>query len=185
MDPVSPFRRSAEVKLQFARKYRRRILEVGRLMSSALKRGNKILLFGNGGSAADAQHIAAEIVGRYGKERKGLPAVALTTDTSILTAVGNDYGFERIFERQIEALCREGDVVIGITTSGNSENVVRALRLARNLGAVTVAFTGGSGGRVVEVAQYSFVVPSSETPRIQECHITLGHVLCEVIEEML
>ncbi len=185
MDPVSPFRRSAEVKLQFAKKYRRRILEVGRLMSSALKRGNKILLFGNGGSAADAQHIAAEIVGRYGKERKGLPAVALTTDTSILTAVGNDYGFERIFERQIEALCRKGDVVIGITTSGNSENVVRALRLARNLGAVTVAFTGGSGGRVVEVAQYSFVVPSSETPRIQECHITLGHVLCEVIEEML
>ena len=185
MDPVSPFRRSAEVKLQFAKEYRRRILEVGRLMSTALKRGNKILLFGNGGSAADAQHIAAEIVGRYGKERKGLPAVALTTDTSILTAVGNDYGFERIFERQIEALCRKGDVVIGITTSGNSENVVRALRLARNLGAVTVAFTGGSGGRVVEVAQYSFVVPSSETPRIQECHITLGHVLCEVIEEML
>ncbi len=185
MDPVSPFRRSAEVKLRFAKKYRRRILEVGRLMSSALKRGNKILLFGNGGSAADAQHIAAEIVGRYRRERRGLPAVALTTDTSILTAVGNDYGFERIFERQIEALCREGDVVIGITTSGNSENVVRALRLARNLGAVTVAFTGGSGGRVVEVAQYSFVVPSSETPRIQECHITLGHVLCEVIEEML
>ncbi len=183
MDPVtSSFRESAEIKLKFAQIYREAVLEVGRLMSSALKRGNKILLFGNGGSAADAQHIAAEIVGRFKRERGGLPAIALTTDTSVLTAVGNDYGFERIFERQIEALCREGDVAVGISTSGNSENVVRALRRANELGAITVAFTGGSGGRVVEVARYAFVVPSADTPRIQECHITLGHVLCEIID---
>jgi len=182
---TSSFRRSAEVKLRFVDTHREVIFEVGKLMSEALKRGNKILLFGNGGSAADAQHIAAEIVGRFKKERKGLPAIALTTDSSILTAVSNDYGFESVFERQIEALCGKGDVVVGITTSGNSENVLRAIRKAESLGAVTVAFTGGSGGKVAEIARYVFVVPSEETPRIQECHITLGHVLCEIIEELL
>jgi len=182
---VSSFRESAEVKLAFVELYKDQIYEVGSIMATALRDGNKVLLFGNGGSAADAQHIAAEIVGRFKKERRGLPAIALTTDTSILTAVGNDYGFETIFERQIEALCMPGDVAVGITTSGNSENVIRALKKAHDLGATTVAFTGRNGGKVVEIAHYSFVVPSYETPRIQECHITLGHVLCEIIDELI
>lgn len=182
---VGAFKESAEVKVAFVEIYKDRILEVAGIMATAIKDGNKILLFGNGGSAADAQHIAAEIVGRFRKERRPLPAIALTTDTSILTAVGNDYGFETIFERQVEALCHPGDVVIGITTSGNSENVVRGIRKAHDLGATTVAFTGRNGGRVAEVAHYAFIVPSYETPRIQECHITLGHVLCDLIDEMI
>ncbi len=182
---VSAFKESAQVKLAFVEDNKERIHEVGSIMATAVKEGNKIILFGNGGSAADAQHIAAEIVGRFKKERNALPAIALTTDTSILTAVGNDYGFETIFERQVEALCLPGDVAIGITTSGNSENVIRGLRKAHDLGATTVAFTGRNGGKVVEVAHYSFIVPSYETPRIQECHITLGHVLCEIIDELV
>ncbi len=182
---VSAFKESAQVKLAFVEDNKERIHEVGSIMATAVKEGNKIILFGNGGSAADAQHIAAEIVGRFKKERNALPAIALTTDTSILTAVGNDYGFETIFERQVEALCLPGDVAIGITTSGNSENVIRGLRKAHDLGATTVAFTGRNGGKVVEIAHYSFIVPSYETPRIQECHITLGHVLCEIIDELV
>ena len=182
---VSAFKESAQVKLAFAQDNKERIIEVGSIMATAVREGNKIILFGNGGSAADAQHIAAEIVGRFKKERNALPAIALTTDTSILTAVGNDYGFETIFERQVEALCLPGDVAIGITTSGNSENVIRGLRKAHDLGATTVAFTGRNGGKVVEIAHYSFIVPSYETPRIQECHITLGHVLCEIIDELV
>ncbi len=182
---VSAFKESAQVKLAFVEDNKERIQEVGSIMATAVKEGNKIILFGNGGSAADAQHIAAEIVGRFKKERNALPAIALTTDTSILTAVGNDYGFETIFERQVEALCLPGDVAIGITTSGNSENVIRGLRKAHDLGATTVAFTGRNGGKVVEIAHYSFIVPSYETPRIQECHITLGHVLCEIIDELV
>ncbi len=182
---VSAFKESAEVKLAFLELYKEKIVELGQIIATAIKDGNKVLLFGNGGSAADAQHIAAEIVGRYRKERKALPAIALTTDTSILTAVGNDYGFDRVFERQIEALCMPGDVAIGISTSGESENVLRGIKTAHDLGATTVAFTGRNGGRLAQVAHYAFVVPSYETPRIQECHITLGHVLCEIIDEML
>ncbi len=182
---INSFRESAELKLAFVELYAERILEVGQLIAQAIKDGNKVLLFGNGGSAADAQHIAAEMVGRFKKERKALPAIALTTDTSILTAVGNDYGFETIFERQVEALCMPGDIAIGITTSGNSPNVVRGIAKAHDLGATTVAFTGRNGGKVVEVAHYSFVVPSYDTARIQECHITLGHVLCEIIDRLL
>ncbi|MFN3870160.1 MAG: D-sedoheptulose 7-phosphate isomerase [Aquificaceae bacterium] len=182
---INSFRESSEVKLAFVEIYAERILEVGRIMAEALKSGNKILLFGNGGSAADAQHIAAEIVGRFKKERRPLPAIALTTDTSILTALGNDYGFEHIFERQIEALCMPGDIAIGISTSGSSPNVVRGLMRAHDLGATTVAFTGRKGGKVVDIAHYSFIVPSYDTPRIQECHITLGHVLCEIIDRLL
>ncbi|ADC89864.1 sugar isomerase (SIS) [Thermocrinis albus DSM 14484] len=179
------FKESADVKLAFVELYAERILEVGLIIATAIKDGNKVILFGNGGSAADAQHIAAELIGRFKEDRKPLPAIALTTDTSVLTALGNDYGFESIFERQVEALCMPGDVVIGITTSGNSPNVVRALAKAHDLGALTVAFTGRNGGKVVDVAHYSFVVPSYETPRIQECHITLGHVLCEIVEREL
>ena len=182
---VSSFKESAEVKIAFVELNKELIYQVGSIMATAIKDGNKILIFGNGGSAADAQHIAAEIVGRYKKERKGLPAIALTTDTSILTAVGNDYGFDTIFERQIEALCTPGDVAIGISTSGNSENVLRGIKMAHDLGATTVAFTGRNGGKLAEVAHYAFVVPSYDTPRIQECHITLGHVLCEIIDDLV
>lgn len=182
---VNSFRESAEVKLAFVELYAEKLLEVGQIIAQALKDGNKILLFGNGGSAADAQHMAAEIVGRFKKERRGLPAIALTTDTSILTAVGNDYGFESIFERQVEALCMPGDIAIGISTSGTSPNVLRGLMKAHDLGATTVALTGKNGGKVVDIAHYSFIVPSYDTARIQECHITIGHVLCEIVDRLL
>jgi len=179
------FINSIETKRAFLEMYKDRIVEVGLIMAQALLDGNKILFFGNGGSAADSQHLAAEIVGRYKKERKGLPSIALNTDTSILTAVGNDYGFDLIFERQIEALCMPGDVAIGISTSGNSPNVIKGLMKAHDMGATTIAFSGKQGGKVVDIAHYSFVVPSYDTARIQECHITLGHTLCEIIDEVV
>lgn len=158
------------------------ISQVADAMRASIANGGKILLMGNGGSAADSQHIAAEIVGRYKKERRGLAAIALTTDTSILTSVGNDYGYDYIFARQIEALCRPGDIVFGITTSGNSKNVVAAIEEANRLGAVTVGLTGGSGGKLNDLCRFNIVVPSSDTPRIQEAHIFIGHSLCEMLE---
>jgi D-sedoheptulose 7-phosphate isomerase len=148
----------------------------------SLRAGHKILLAGNGGSAADAQHIAAELVGRFKVERAGLPAIALTTDTSILTAVGNDYGFERLFARQIQALGRPGDVLIVYSTSGSSANIVRGLEAARSGGLVTVGLTGNREGPMVEFCDYLLAVPSGETPKIQEGHLLLGHVLCGLIE---
>ena len=158
------------------------IIEVADELRACIKRGGKILLCGNGGSAADSQHIAAEIVGRYKKERRGLAAIALTTDTSILTSVGNDYGYDYIFARQIEALCRPEDVVIGITTSGNSSNVVKAMIEANTIGATTVGLTGGSGGQLKELCKFNLVMPSNDTPRIQEAHIFVGHSLCDLLE---
>lgn len=158
------------------------ISEVGMAMQTCIKNGGKILLCGNGGSAADSQHIAAEIVGRFKKERKGLPAIALTTDTSILTSVGNDYGYDYIFARQVEALCRPEDMLIGITTSGNSANVVRAIEAANASGATTVGLTGGTGGKLNALCKHNIVVPSSVTARIQEAHIFIGHSLCEILE---
>lgn len=158
------------------------ISAVGIKMQDCIKFGGKILIMGNGGSAADSQHIAAEIVGRYKKERKGMPAIALTTDTSILTSVGNDYGYDYIFARQIEALCRPEDLVIGITTSGNSANVVRAMEAAKEVGAITVGLTGGSGGKLNALCDFNLVMPSSVTARIQEAHIFVGHSLCEILE---
>jgi len=152
---------------------------------AALKRGNKIIIFGNGGSAADAQHIATEFVVRYRKNRRALPAIALTTDTSALTAIGNDFGFDHLFSRQVEALCVKGDVVIGISTSGNSENVLRALKTAKDLGAVTVAFGGGDGGKMKALADHSIVIPTNVTARIQEMHITIGHMLCGAVEQAM
>lgn len=159
-------------------------LAAGRLIET-LKIGNKLLIMGNGGSAADAQHFSGEIVSRFRMERPGLPAIALSTDTSIITAIGNDYGFERIFSRQVEALAAPGDALIGISTSGNSPNVLAGLKAATELGMVTIGWTGGTGGQMAELVDYPFVVPSENTPRIQECHITLGHVLCERIDEVL
>ena len=158
------------------------ISDVGIAMQNAIKKGGKILLMGNGGSAADSQHIAAEIVGRFKKERKGMPAIALTTDTSILTSVGNDYGYDYIFARQIEALCRPEDLVIGITTSGNSANVVSAMQAAKDIGAVTVGLTGGTGGKLTAICDYNLVMPSNVTARVQEAHIFVGHCLCEILE---
>jgi D-sedoheptulose 7-phosphate isomerase len=158
------------------------ISDVGIAMQNTINNGGKILIMGNGGSAADSQHIAAEIVGRFKKERKGMPAIALTTDTSIITSVGNDYGYDYIFARQVEALCRPEDMVIGITTSGNSANVVRAIEAAKEIGATTVGLTGGTGGKLNNLCNYNIVVPSSVTARIQEAHIFIGHSLCEILE---
>ncbi len=152
------------------------------LITDALLNGNKVLWCGNGGSAADAQHLAAELVGRFRRDRCPLPSIALTTDTSVLTAIANDYGYDQIFERQIEALCRPGDVVIGISTSGNSPNVCAALRKARELKASTVAMTGWTGGHLAALADICLRAPATDPARIQECHILCGHILCEWIE---
>ncbi len=148
-----------------------------------LKRGNKILLCGNGGSAADAQHIAAELTGRYKTERKALAGIALTTDTSALTAIGNDYGYDRVFDRQVEALAREGDLLIGISTSGNSTNIISALKLAKELRCTTIGLSGKGGGVMSEVCDINLIVPSDNTPRIQEIHILLGHTICHIVDE--
>ena len=155
---------------------------IARAMSEAILSGKKILWCGNGGSAADSQHLAAELTGRFRRERRGLPSIALTTDTSALTAIANDYGFERIFARQVEALCSPGDVVVGISTSGNSANVCAAIEAAKQIGAFTVAFTGSRGGALVNKADAILRAPSEDTARIQEAHILCGHILCDWIE---
>lgn len=146
--------------------------------------GNKVLLFGNGGSAADAQHLASELAGRFYRDREALPAIALTTNTSSLTAIANDYGYETVFVRQLQGLVKKGDVVIGISTSGNSPNVLLAIEEAKRLGAVTIAFTG-KGGRLKKLVDYVLPIPSEDTPRIQEAHITAGHIICYLVEEAL
>ena len=155
------------------------------LLAWALKTGKKVLFCGNGGSAADAQHLAAEFVGRYLIEREGLPAIALTTDTSILTAVGNDYGFENIFARQVQALGNSGDVLLGLSTSGNSPNVLRAMEIAKSKGLVTIALTGCGGGAMAELADVCLAVDSKVTARTQEMHILMGHILCELLDGVL
>ncbi|MEP6923409.1 MAG: D-sedoheptulose 7-phosphate isomerase [Pyrinomonadaceae bacterium] len=154
----------------------------GDLICAALLSGNKVLLCGNGGSAADAQHIAAEFVGRYERERRGLPSIALTTDTSALTAIGNDYGYERIFARQVEALAVSGDVLIGISTSGNSPNVLAAVMTARSIGCVTIGLTGAKGKKLASVCDAAVLVPAERTARIQEAHSFIGHVWCEMVD---
>ena len=148
-----------------------------------LKAGNKILLFGNGGSAADAQHIAAELTGRYKTERRGLPGIALTTDTSALTAIGNDYGYDRVFDRQVESLANKGDLLIGISTSGNSKNVINAFNVGRELGCTILGLSGRDGGAMNEVCDLNLIVPSNNTPRIQEMHILFGHTICQLIDD--
>jgi len=155
------------------------------LCIDSLQQGGKLLLFGNGGSAADAQHIAAELVGRYQLDRKGLPAIALTTDTSALTSIGNDFGFEQLFTRQVEALAQPGDILIGISTSGNSANVVNALTLGKKMGCKTIGLSGQKGGIMLSLCDVTLAVPSGHTPRIQEMHILLGHTLCHLIEQNL
>ncbi|MFC3847773.1 D-sedoheptulose 7-phosphate isomerase [Helicobacter baculiformis] len=152
------------------------------LLIEALKEGNKVLICGNGGSAADAQHFAAELTGRYKRERAGLPAIALSTDTSALTAIANDYGYPRVFARQVEALGRQGDYLVGISTSGNSENVLLALQRGKELGLSTLGLSGHQGGKMRALCDCHLVVPSTDTPRIQEMHILIIHLLCDAIE---
>jgi D-sedoheptulose 7-phosphate isomerase len=158
------------------------VATVSEILVNALKQGNKLLLFGNGGSAADAQHIAAELVGRFAFDRPALPALALSVNSSCVTAIGNDYGFDQVFSRQIEALARSGDVAVGISTSGNSANVLRAMSTAKKIGLKTIALTGRSGGSLKNAVDYCICAPSSETPRIQECHILIGHIISELVE---
>ncbi|WP_109488718.1 D-sedoheptulose-7-phosphate isomerase [Occallatibacter savannae] len=155
---------------------------IARVMLSSLRSGGKILFCGNGGSAADSQHLAAELVGRFRRERVGLPSIALTTDTSILTAVANDYGYDSVFSRQVEALARAGDVLVGISTSGNSPNVVAALERGRGIGVSTVAFTGRGGGKMAHLADHLLAIDASETARVQETHILAGHMLCDWVD---
>src|SRR5580698_1492030 len=159
--------------------------EVSRVIVDALQQGNKLFLYGNGGSAADAQHIAAEFVGRFAFDRPALPALALSVNSSCVTAIGNDYGFDLVFSRQIEALARSGDLAIGISTSGNSSNVLHGLATAREKGLRTVAFTGCAGGKLKNAAEYCICAPSNQTPRIQECHILIGHIISELVEETI
>jgi D-sedoheptulose 7-phosphate isomerase len=179
------FTSSARVAGDFQRKNQETIIDITNLLVQTFRRNNKVLLFGNGGSAADAQHLAAELVNRIRVERKAFPAVALTTDTSILTSVANDSGFDRIFARQVEALARIDDVVIAFSTSGSSPNVIEGIKTARKLGAVTIGLTGGDGGMMVKECDLCLVVPSWDTPRVQECHILAGHVICELVEKEL
>ncbi len=161
------------------------IAEAAKVIADALAKGNKVLVMGNGGSAADAQHLAAELVGRFLRERRALPAIALTTDTSILTAVGNDYGFDQVFSRQVEALAVPGDVIIGISTSGNSANVLKALHAARNADCRTIGLLGRDGGSISGLVDLALVIPVQETPHIQEAHVTIIHVLCDLVERQL
>jgi len=178
-------RESCRVKERFPAELKQQILRLAEQIAARLRQGGTLYLAGNGGSAADAQHLAAELVGRLRRTRRALPAVALTTNTSILTAVANDGSYDDVFARQVEALVRAGDVLIGISTSGESENVVRALRAAQTLQALTVGWTGESGGRVGSEAALCLRVPSRDTQRIQESHILIGHIVCGLVEDLL
>jgi D-sedoheptulose 7-phosphate isomerase len=165
--------------------YHRTVVQVAMRIAQSLSSGGKVMFCGNGGSAADAQHLAAEFTGRYLKERPALPAIALSVNSSSLTAIGNDYGFDFAFARQLEALGKEGDVAVGISTSGNSPNVIRALQVAKTKSIYTISLTGKSGGKLKDVADETICMPSEETPRIQECHILTGHLICEIVEHVL
>lgn len=182
---AAEFNESILVKQQVVEKQLSSINDIANALLKSLKAGNKALFFGNGGSAADSQHLTAEMVSKFRRVRKAVPAIALTVDTSILTSIGNDFGYDYVFARQIEALGRKGDVAIGISTSGNSPNVIRALQTARNMGLVTVGFTGQGGGQMQELTDICFNVPSTSTARIQESHITAGHAICEIVEKTL
>jgi D-sedoheptulose 7-phosphate isomerase len=177
---------SVEVKQQLLKDsaFQERILEAATVITSALKGGKRLWFCGNGGSAADAQHLAAEFSGRFYKDRKALPAEALHCNSSYLTAVANDYSYDVVYARLVEGICSEGDVLIGISTSGNSKNIVQAFEAARLLKVLTIGFTGAAGGQMKSLSDYLFNVPSSDTPRIQESHILVGHIICQLVEEM-
>ncbi len=182
---LKEFKESIAVKEKFIQGHLDAVVEVSRAIASAFNEGNKLILFGNGGSSADASHIAAEFVNRFKRERPGLPAIALNTDMAIITSIANDYDYSEVFSRQLKSLAAEGDVVIAITTSGHSPNVIKALDVAKKKKLKTIIFTGAKGEKLTSKASYSFVVPSDNTPRIQETHITLGHVICLMVEEIL
>jgi D-sedoheptulose 7-phosphate isomerase len=179
------FKESSEVKTRFLKENLSRLLDVVKLVSHTFEAGNKLFFFGNGGSAADAQHLAAEFVNRYVMDRPPLPAIALTTDSSILTSVSNDLAFNEIFAKQLRALGKEGDVSVGISTSGSSPNIIKAFEVAKEMGMKTVALTGNDGGVIAKMVDFPLVVPSTSTPRIQEAHILIGHILCEMVEHYL
>ena len=176
---------SIRVKTEFFERNAARIAMAAESMAQSLRQGHKVLLFGNGGSAADAQHMAAEFVGRFLPDRIPMPAIALSTDTSVLTALSNDYGYHMVFARQIEALAAAGDIAIAISTSGYSPNVLAALDAAREKGLLSIGFTGETGGKMTDRVEILFRVPSRNTPRIQETHIVLGHILCELVDREL
>lgn len=176
---------SAKLKRDIAKNLIREIEKCAKLIVSCYKIGGKLILFGNGGSAADAQHIAAELVGRFKKERKGLPAIALSTNTSIISALGNDYDFKIIFSRQVQAQAKKDDVVIGISTSGNSPNVIEGIKEAKKIGCKTIGFAGKDGGELGKLVDIPLNIPSASTPRIQEGHITVGHIICKLVEDTL
>jgi D-sedoheptulose 7-phosphate isomerase len=182
---LKAFEDSADVKIKFSRENAEKIIEVVQLIAQSFRDGKKVILFGNGGSAMDASHIAAEFVNRFLMERPPLPAISLNTDTAVLTCISNDYDFSQVYSKQLAALGHEGDVVIGISTSGNSVNVIKAVEIAKKNGMKTVILTGGTGGKLAALADYCFVVPSTSTPRIQETHITLGHTICQLVDEEL
>jgi len=179
---VKIFKESSQLKESFVNDNLSNIVRVVNVMTAALKAGNKVLIFGNGGSAADAQHLAAEFVNRFMIERPPLPAIALSTDTSIITSIGNDYDFSEIFSKQIRALGQSGDIAWGISTSGRSKNVFKGLEQAKKMGLITLALTGKDGGDIAGIVDYNLNVASDSTPRIQEVHITVGHVLCQMID---
>jgi D-sedoheptulose 7-phosphate isomerase len=182
---LKAFEDSAQIKVKFARENADKIIEVVQVIAQAFREGKKVILFGNGGSAMDASHIAAEFVNRFLMERPPLPAIALNTDAAVLTSISNDYDFAQVYSKQLSALGHEGDVVIGISTSGNSPNVLKAVETAKKNGMKTVVMTGGTGGKLANVADYTFIVPTKITPRIQETHITLGHTICQMVDEEL
>lgn len=182
---ITIFEESAQVKVRFARENAEKIADVVQLIAQAFREGKKVILFGNGGSAMDASHIAAEFVNRFLMERPPLPALALNTDTAVLTSISNDYDYSQVFSKQLAALGQRGDVVIGISTSGNSPNVIKAMETAKKNGMKTVVFTGGSGGTLAGMADYAFIAPTRATPRIQETHIALGHAICQLVDEAL
>ena len=174
-----------KIKEQLAKTSLKVITQIIEEIVRAYQKGNKVVWFGNGGSAADAQHLSSELVGKFYSKRKALESIALTTNTSILTAIANDYDFSEIFARQVEALVNQGDVAIGISTSGDSVNVIRGIERAKWEGAVTIAFTGATGGKLKASADYLVAVPSTDTPRIQESHIMIGHIICYLVEKEL
>ncbi|MFA6129663.1 MAG: D-sedoheptulose 7-phosphate isomerase [Candidatus Omnitrophota bacterium] len=176
---------SIQVKEEILRNQIDSIFEISQLMIDCLKKGGKVIVFGNGGSASDSQHIAAELVGRFKKDRSALAGIALTTNTSILTSLANDYGYDVVFARQVEALGKKNDVVLGISTSGKAKNVALGIKQAKKMGIKTVALSGGDGGEIVKLADLSLLVPSKITARIQEAHITIAHIICEMIEQEL
>ena len=182
---IKIFEESEQLKVKFARENDDKIADVVQLIAQAFREGKKVILFGNGGSAADASHIAAEFVNRFLMERPPLPAIALNTDMAVLTSISNDYDFSQVFSKQLAALGHEGDVAIGISTSGNSPNVIKAIDVAKKNGMKTVVLTGGTGGKMADLADYTFIVPTKVTARVQESHITLGHTICQMVDEEL